>query len=138
MSGPIQSPLSPRGIYRAFQAILSAAPLSSVARLSSFLQAEGIGSLGDILFSHRGQVELDTSLEEGRSLFEQTIRRVVLGEGRIGLAPSLLNNSNGVWRFSASVCPMISRRASMLRRSEERRVGKECVSTCRARGSPYQ
>src|SRR3546814_16895990 len=25
----------------------------------------------------------------------------------------------------------------MLRRSEERRVGKECVSTCRARWSPY-
>src|SRR3546814_7012851 len=24
------------------------------------------------------------------------------------------------------------------RRSEERRVGKECVSTCRSRGSPYQ
>src|SRR3546814_11853774 len=23
------------------------------------------------------------------------------------------------------------------RRSEERRVGKECVSTCRSRGSPY-
>src|SRR3546814_19856902 len=26
---------------------------------------------------------------------------------------------------------------SMLRRSEERRVGKECVSTCRSRWSPY-
>src|SRR3546814_16909912 len=25
----------------------------------------------------------------------------------------------------------------MYRRSEERRVGKECVSTCRSRGSPY-
>src|SRR3546814_16735142 len=25
-----------------------------------------------------------------------------------------------------------------LRRSEERRVGKECVSTCRSRWSPYQ
>src|SRR3546814_12067393 len=25
-----------------------------------------------------------------------------------------------------------------LGRSEERRVGKECVSTCRSRGSPYQ
>src|SRR3546814_14233411 len=26
----------------------------------------------------------------------------------------------------------------MARRSEERRVGKECVSTCRSRWSPYQ
>src|SRR3546814_16581252 len=25
----------------------------------------------------------------------------------------------------------------LIRRSEERRVGKECVSTCRSRGAPY-
>src|SRR3546814_14356526 len=86
----------------------------------------GISSPGDTLVFHRGQIGLDTLLAEGRSLFEQTIRRVVLGEGRIGLAPSLLNNSNGVWRFSASV------------RSEERRVGKACVSSCSYRWSPYQ
>src|SRR3546814_4884501 len=29
------------------------------------------------------------------------------------------------------------RRADRLGRSEERRVGKECVSTCRSRWSPY-
>src|SRR3546814_16931944 len=29
------------------------------------------------------------------------------------------------------------RLGSFLRRSEERRVGKECVSTCRSRWSPY-
>src|SRR3546814_11627434 len=28
-------------------------------------------------------------------------------------------------------------RAGIFERSEERRVGKECVSTCRTRGSPY-
>src|SRR3546814_12825991 len=28
-------------------------------------------------------------------------------------------------------------RSMALARSEERRVGKECVSTCRTRGSPY-
>src|SRR3546814_5814238 len=36
---------------------------------------------------------------------------------------------------------MLARRAAaqdhILRRSEERRVGKECVSTCRSRWSPY-
>src|SRR3546814_2405472 len=32
--------------------------------------------------------------------------------------------------------PILGRRTS-LKRSEERRVGKECVSTCRSRGSPY-
>src|SRR3546814_1687995 len=30
-----------------------------------------------------------------------------------------------------------ARSTSMLKRSEERRVGKECVSTCRSRWSPY-
>src|SRR3546814_3052367 len=31
----------------------------------------------------------------------------------------------------------ISKRGSRMIRSEERRVGKECVSTCRSRWSPY-
>src|SRR3546814_14068119 len=31
----------------------------------------------------------------------------------------------------------IQRRATFSGRSEERRVGKECVSTCRSRWSPY-
>src|SRR3546814_8437627 len=32
---------------------------------------------------------------------------------------------------------ILSGRAQGCRRSEERRVGKECVSTCRSRWSPY-
>src|SRR3546814_5216666 len=37
-----------------------------------------------------------------------------------------------------SVCPSVCRPLTKeLRRSEERRVGKECVSTCRSRWSPY-
>src|SRR3546814_12903129 len=35
---------------------------------------------------------------------------------------------------AVSVSPSIGRRSN---RSEERRVGKECVSTCRSRWSPY-
>src|SRR3546814_7983501 len=35
--------------------------------------------------------------------------------------------------INASILPHFHRR----RRSEERRVGKECVSTCRSRWSPY-
>src|SRR3546814_2562559 len=31
----------------------------------------------------------------------------------------------------------VRRQMARLRRSEERRVGKECVSTCRSRWSPY-
>src|SRR3546814_11878399 len=39
---------------------------------------------------------------------------------------------------SASACPIVrTKRAASAPRSEERRVGKEGVSTCRARWSPY-
>src|SRR3546814_18690441 len=34
-------------------------------------------------------------------------------------------------------CPLTTSRTGATRRSEERRVGKECVSTCRSRWSPY-
>src|SRR3546814_17295204 len=40
-------------------------------------------------------------------------------------------------RRSASADPSRAGTAGTLRRSEERRVGKECVSKCRSRGSPY-
>src|SRR3546814_15919390 len=50
-----------------------------------------------------------------------------------------------VWRSqraaieSVALPPMIAAKlpASRANRSEERRVGKECVSTCRSRWSPY-
>src|SRR3546814_10249945 len=40
-----------------------------------------------------------------------------------------------IWRPSASTTS--SSRSDDMTRSEERRVGKECVSTCRSRWSPY-
>src|SRR3546814_8624365 len=45
-----------------------------------------------------------------------------------------------VWRISplaAIGCVSVGITNSAFRRSEERRVGKECVSTCRSRWSPY-
>src|SRR3546814_18786753 len=45
----------------------------------------------------------------------------------------------GEVRFNESelLRPLSWRRPRMIFRSEERRVGKECVSTCRSRWSPY-
>src|SRR3546814_1218713 len=40
-------------------------------------------------------------------------------------------------RNASTSCVTSSRRPSPGGRSEERRVGKECVSTCRSRWSPY-
>src|SRR3546814_15748421 len=39
--------------------------------------------------------------------------------------------------FKIAVNILNTGRAQLCARSEERRVGKECVSTCRSRGSPY-
>src|SRR3546814_19908790 len=39
--------------------------------------------------------------------------------------------------FVDIVLPIASQRVSSDNRSEERRVGKECVRTCRSRWSPY-
>src|SRR3546814_17648545 len=44
-------------------------------------------------------------------------------------AENLLNDDDGA--------PGLARRFGDIGRSEERRVGKECVSTCRSRWSPY-
>src|SRR3546814_15131379 len=55
------------------------------------------------------------------------------GEGVIGsrLGPSVADGRV----YAAALAGGVS--AIDLRRSEERRVGKECVSTCRSRWSPY-
>src|SRR3546814_11911354 len=68
---------------------------------------------------------------------------VVLGSGDPGLEHELAGLESG-WRGRASVRlrfdPPYSRRiygGAAAVRSEERRVGKECVSTFRSRWSPY-
>src|SRR3546814_17786415 len=63
----------------------------------------------------------------------------------LALAPSLRRGTQGSWKhvraFSATELKLTTRRphdvTPMASRSEERRVGKECVSTCIARWSPY-
>src|SRR3546814_4163986 len=50
----------------------------------------------------------------------------------LGLADTRL----GTRRDTLS-CPSLQPRCARRVRSEERRVGKECVSTCRSRWSPY-
>src|SRR3546814_13014023 len=44
---------------------------------------------------------------------------------------------DGVIAFDEAHAMANALRGSSIRRSEERRVGKECVSTCRSRWSPY-
>src|SRR3546814_15351171 len=47
-------------------------------------------------------------------------------------------NSFMAWLFGSAYVAIVLRDFGyFLKRSEERRVGKECVSTCRSRWSPY-
>src|SRR3546814_20750549 len=75
--------------------------------------------------------------------------------GDLALVPANAGNDGGLWDFSQQdgipvglfrkgrwsdgfPCPSVAQTAETLARSEERRVGKECVSTCRSRWSPNQ
>lgn len=80
-AGPASThPLTPRQSDRGFPDNFdSRAPFFRGAAVFLF-RARRVGSLGNILLFRRCQVGLDSGLEEGRSLFEQTIRRVALGE----------------------------------------------------------
>src|SRR3546814_11102341 len=61
---------------------------------------------------------------------EDMVRQV---EARFGSLDLLFNNAAG----GRSAGPIHHTPVTQLSRSEERRVGKECVSTCRSRWSPY-
>src|SRR3546814_7168766 len=43
----------------------------------------------------------------------------------------------GIRQIGLATARLLARHYHTLERSEERRVGKECVSTCRSRWSPY-
>src|SRR3546814_15131226 len=67
--------------------------------------------------------------EQAEAMFERSLG----GFHRIALAP--MSASQPPTDFHGRRIGRV--RADMEERSEERRVGKECVSTCRSRWSPY-
>ena len=54
-------------------------------------------------------------------------------KNRVYTVNSLLARISGNYKFWLIALPAVT----MLARSEERRVGKECASMCRSRWSPY-
>src|SRR3546814_3105178 len=59
---------------------------------------------------------------------------VIISEEATGVTEGKLETQSSTSRPRSSKAAKVGARSS---RSEERRVGKECVSTCRSRWSPY-
>src|SRR3546814_17277294 len=97
----------------------------------------------------RGIVEPDQACHEGSCLFRKRVRYVVMMEGECAgftVGNVMLqggdNGANGQFRpwnviHAAEGGLEAFGTGVQLFRSEERRVGKECVSTCRSRWAPY-
>src|SRR3546814_14323999 len=76
--------------------------------------------------------------------YSDAVRRRILGEV-LALFPSYsasrmvspLRATESSDQFLREFTPLVDSLAIVSNRSEERRVGKECVSTCRSRRSPY-
>src|SRR3546814_2754487 len=64
-----------------------------------------------------------------------TICALVTGVQTYALPISFITKAKA--EFSNSQNANMQKWSSYIKRSEERRVGKECVSTCRSRWSPY-
>src|SRR3546814_14961030 len=69
----------------------------------------------------------------GRILF--TLSGIIVV--RIEKGSWLLPPQRALWIPGDTPYESLARRTGALQRSEERRVGKECVSPCRSRWSPY-
>src|SRR3546814_20967993 len=83
--------------------------------------------------------------QAGTVTLVQADRRLVEHVEHAGEARADLRRKPDTLAFSAGQRSRIARKAEIFetdiiqeaKRSEERRVGKECVSTCRSRWSPY-
>src|SRR3546814_14767298 len=76
-----------------------------------------------------------------RAIEVDGVKRVDFGTGNDGYKRDWMNRHDPLWRIEAFNPSRVAAWGPALkayaRRSEERRVGKECVSTCRSRWSPY-
>src|SRR3546814_12614078 len=75
---------------------------------------------------------VESGLKAGERIVVNGLQRIRPGD--LVTPQPVLASGDPDLALSGSAAPAT---ASADQRSEERRVGKECVSTCRSRGSPY-
>src|SRR3546814_18903531 len=99
------------------------------------------GAIAD-LAARRGYAVTVAALAEDQDAIPDAVRRIeglalpgeAAGERFIVVATQGKRDADALRAALATDTPSV---ALVGRRSEERRVGKECVSTCRSRWSPY-
>src|SRR3546814_15114331 len=68
---------------------------------------------------------------------DKSLEEIILASAGDDDQKKLFNNAAQVWNHTFFWHCMSPKGGGAPKRSEERRVGKECVSTCRSRWSPY-
>src|SRR3546814_15641958 len=87
------------------------------------------------VFTQTGALAYRLTLEGGG---QRSGLAVHVGDGLVRIAPIDRHGYHNLLIGNSSlVVAVYPRRCPSVERSEERRVGKECVSTCRSRWSPY-
>src|SRR3546814_17801941 len=97
---------------------------------SDVCSSDLVDSLYFTMLNHnKRSITLNTKSEKGKEVLRKLVETCdVLVEN---FAPGALDRMGFGWEQVHKINPR------MIYRSEERRVGKECVSTCRSRWSPY-
>ena len=80
-------------------------------------------------------MNMKTRKQTGFTMLEVLVTMVIVSFGLLGIAGIIANGlKNNQGSYARSQASWL---ANDIVRSEERRVGKECISLCRSRWSPY-
>src|SRR3546814_20578362 len=84
--------------------------------------------------------DLDLSIDTGLHILRQQASAAIMDPGAIDEERGVIKGEERLRNSPAAIVGVkqleIIAAGTLLPRSEERRVGQECVSTCRSRGSP--
>src|SRR3546814_7854988 len=106
----------------------------AVAAIADIADETAVGSFVDAAMRHWGKIDIlcnNAGIMDEISLIEDVSTELW---NRVFAV-----NVTGTFFVSRAVLPHMRQREKgvIVNRSEERRVGKECVSTCKSRWSPY-
>src|SRR3546814_15105627 len=96
--------------------------------------ARTLGLIGGILTYAVDLGIIDSNPAHGIKRPKDNVRSRRLNDGEYRILGRMLKAAAQIEKFGPTID--IIRQIALTGRSEERRVGKECVSTCRSRGSP--